>query len=271
MRRYALAHLTLLELDPPALVETAAAAGYSHAGLRLRPAAPGGLFYDLAASPALLRETQARLRATGLEIFDVEIIRLGPDFQIAPALPFLDAAAALGARAVLLAGDDPDPSRLAASYAALCAAAAPRRLTADIEFMPWTAVPDIVAARRLVEQAGQPANAGILVDALHYARSPGGPAAVAAIPRGLLHYAQICDAPAEIPATVEGLIHTARQERLLPGTGGIDITGMLRTLPADLPLSVEMPNIHLAPVRGPLNWAKDCLAASKKLAEEAFA
>ena len=109
------------------------------------------------------------------------------------------------------------------------------------------------------------------MDALHYARSPGGPAAVAAIPRGLLHYGQICDAPAEIPATVEGLIHTARQERLLPGTGGIDITGMLRALPADLPLSVEMPNIRLAPARGPLNWAKDCLTASKKLAEEAVA
>lgn len=271
MRSYSLAHLTLLDLPPPAVIETAHAAGYTHAGLRLLPAAPGGLFYDLANNAPLLRETLARLKNTGIAIFDVEIIRLGPDFQVATTLPFLDIAATLGARAVLVAGDDPDPSRLAASYAAFCAEAAPRNLTGDIEFMPWTEVPDIAAARRLVEASGTPANAGILVDALHYARSPGGPEAVAAIPRHLLHYGQICDAPAEIPATVEGLIHTARQERLLPGTGGIDITGMLRALPPNLPLSVELPNVKLAPARGPLNWAKDCLAASKKIAEEAFA
>ncbi|MGE4482252.1 sugar phosphate isomerase/epimerase family protein [Acidocella sp.] len=271
MRKYSLAHLTVLDLPPPAMVETARAAGYTHAGLRLLPAAPGGVFYDLANDAALLRETLARLKDTGIEIFDVEIIRLGPDFRVETTLPFLDTAATLGARAVLVAGDDPDPARLAASYAAFCEAAAPRNLTGDIEFMPWTEVPDIAAARRLVEASGNPANAGILVDALHYGRSQGGPSAVAAIPRHLLHYGQICDAPAEIPTTVEGLIHTARQERLLPGTGGIDITDMLRALPPDLPLSVELPNAKLAPARGPLNWAKDCLAASKKFAEEARA
>ncbi|GAN79592.1 sugar phosphate isomerase/epimerase family protein [Acidocella aminolytica] len=269
MRPYSLAHLTVLNLPPPAVIETAHAAGYTHAGLRLLPASPGGVFYDLANNAPLLRETQSRLKDTGIEIFDVEIVRLGPDFRVESTFPFLDNAATLGARAVLVAGDDPDQSRLAASYAAFCEAAAPRNLTGDIEFMPWTEVPDIAAARRLVKAAGTPANAGILVDALHYGRSSGGPEAVAAIPRNLLHYGQICDAPAEIPTTVEGLIQTARQERLLPGTGGIDILGMLGALPPELPLSVELPNFKLAPARGPLNWAKECLAAARKIAEKA--
>ncbi len=271
MRNYSLAHLTVLDLPPPAVIETARAAGYTHAGLRLLPTSPGGQFYDLMNDLPMHRETLSRMQDTGIELFDVEIVRLGPNFLVETVLPFLDTAAALGARAVLVAGDDPDPARLADSYAAFCAAAAPRNLTGDIEFMPWTEVPDIAAARRLVEASGNPANAGILVDALHYARSSGGPEAVSAIPRHLLHYAQICDAPAEIPATNEGLIHTARQERLLPGTGGIDIAAMLRALPSELPLSVELPNINLAPARGPLGWAKDCLQASQKIAEKALA
>ena len=35
-------HLTLFELTPPQLVEVAAAAGFTHVGLRLNPAAPPG-------------------------------------------------------------------------------------------------------------------------------------------------------------------------------------------------------------------------------------
>lgn len=265
MRSYSLAHLTLLDLPPPQLVTTASTAGYDYVGLRLLPSAPGGTFYDLAHDAALLHETKARLKETNIGVFDVEIIRIGSDFQVKTTLPFLEIAAALDARAVLVAGDDTDPSRLAANYADFCEAAALYGLTADIEFMPWTKIPDIASARRLITAAGTPANAGILVDALHYARSPGGPTEVAAIPPHLLHYAQICDAPAFIPTNDEDLIFAARQERLLPGTGGIDIPGMLHALPQDLPLSVEMPNFRLAPLRGPLNWAKDCLTSARQV------
>lgn len=267
MRRYSLAHLTALDLPPPRLVTTASAAGYDYVGLRLLPSAPGGLFYDLVADAHLLRETKARLQETDIQVFDVEIIRLGPDFRVKPILPFLDVAAALGARAVLVAGDDPDPARLAASYAGFCEAAALYGLTGDIEFMPWTKIPDIASARHVITAAGTPANAGILVDALHYARSPGGPTEIAAIPRSLLHYAQICDAPATIPTSDEELIFAARQERLLPGTGGIDIAAMLGALPPDLPLSVELPNFRLSPLRGSLNWAQDCLQAARQVVE----
>lgn len=267
MRRYSLAHLTTLDLPPPQLVSIASAAGYDYLGLRLLPAAPGGLFYDLVADAVMLRETTTRLKETGIEVFDVEIIRIGPTFQLEPILPFLEVAAKLGARAVLVAGDDPDPSHLAASYADFCEAASEYGLSGDIEFMPWTKIPDIASARRLITAAGTPANAGLLVDALHYSRSSGKPEDVASIPRHLLHYAQICDAPAALPTNDEELIFAARQERLLPGKGGIDIAAMLHALPPDLPLSVELPNFRLAPLRGSLNWAKDCLQAARQVVE----
>ena len=141
---------------------------------------------------------------------------------------------------VLVAGDDPDEARLTASYATFCEAAARHGLSADLEFMPWTAVPTLAAAQRIVAAADQP-NAAVLVDALHFARSPSRLQDLAGWPRQRLHYAQICDGLVPGPTTVAGLIHDARCERLLPGEGGIDLVELFSRLPADLPISIEVP------------------------------
>ena len=47
MPSFSLAALTVLELAPPALIDVAAACGYEQVGIRLLPAAPGGLAYPL--------------------------------------------------------------------------------------------------------------------------------------------------------------------------------------------------------------------------------
>lgn len=257
-----LAYLSGHMLSPPDAVVTAAELGYDAVGLRALPAAPGGAFSPLIQDRALLAETVRRIRETGISVFDVEIVRLAPDFSPKAVEPFLDACGELGAKAVLVAGDDPEEDRLTASFARFCEAAAPYGLTANLEFMPWTKVPDVKAALRIVERAGH-ANGCVLVDALHVARSATTLADLASIPAGRQTYAQICDAPAEIPDNDEGLIFTARCERLLPGEGGIDLVSMFSALPADLPVSVEIPNDARMPVLGPREWARQALAATK--------
>ncbi len=219
-RIWSLAYLTAAPLAPPDAITLAAELGYAAVGLRALPAAPGGEASPLIEDIALLRETRRRSRETGVAVFDMEIVRLGTGFSVESVKPFLEACGALSARAVLVAGDDPDESRLVDSFAAFCEASSPYGLTADLEFMPWTAVPDCRTARRIVEKAARP-NGRILVDALHAARSSTSFAELAELPRHLLSYAQICDAPGEIPTTTEGLIHTARQERLLPVMVGL--------------------------------------------------
>ena len=258
---YSLAHLTALDLPPAELIAVAARAGYQKVGLRLLPASPGGVAYPLMRDARALADALARMGDTGVGVFDLEVLRLGAGFRASEYLPFFEVGAQLGAKAMLVAGDDPDESRLTASFAALCEAAAPFGLSADLEFMPWTKVPDARTALRVVTGAAQ-ANGGVLVDALHFARSASSLADVAGIPRHRLHYAQICDAPAEIPATTEGLIHTARCERLLPGEGGIDLARLFASLPADLPVSVEIPNDKRAPALGAEEWARQALVAS---------
>jgi sugar phosphate isomerase/epimerase len=262
-RHYSLAYLTGAPLDPVAAIELAAKLGYQAVGLRITPAAPGGDFSPLIEQPALLKVTVAQLKATGLSVFDVEIVRLDARFDAKTLKPFLDVCGALGAKAILVAGDDPDEARLTASYAEFCQAARPYGLTADLEFMPFTQVRNANAALRIVTKAAQP-NGGILVDVLHAARSATTLADLRALPRSLLHYVQICDAPAGTPATNTELIHTARHARLLPGDGGIELRAMFDSLPRDVPVSIEIPNDILKAERGIETWAKQALAASQK-------
>ena len=66
----------------------------------------------------------------------------------------------------LVIGEDTEEARLADSYGRLCAVAAPYGMTVDLEFLPWSTVPDASTAMRVVQRAGAPANAGILVDAV---------------------------------------------------------------------------------------------------------
>jgi sugar phosphate isomerase/epimerase len=265
---YSLAYLTSTPLVPPDAVVLANRLGYQAIGVRIAPAAPGGDFSPLTTDPVMLRDTVRRMDDTGISVFDVEIARLGADFKPDQFAALLDVAGQLKARAILVVGDDPNESRLTESFAKFCRTAATCGLTADLEFMPWTAVKNARAALRIVSNAGEP-NGRVLVDALHVARSATTHDDIARLPRHLLSYAQLCDAPAGIPATEKELIHTARCARLLPGAGGIDLHGLIRALPNDLPLSLEIPNDEWLPKLGAEEWSRRALAAARRTVAEA--
>ena len=267
MRKYSLAYLTSHRCTPPEAVRVAAAAGYAYVGLRLWPNAPGAPQQHLLGLPDVLRETVAVQKDTGVGVCDLEIIRIGEQFDPHTWDALYDAGAALKARAILVAGDDTNEVRLTDNYARLCEVMKPYGMTADLEFMPWTAVVDAKSALRIINNAGKPANAGILVDALHFGRSTTTLDDIRAIPRELLHYAQICDAEAGLHFSAEQMIHTARCERRLPGDGSIDVQGLLDALPVDLPISVEVVNFEREKTANPAQWAAICMAASRPFAE----
>jgi sugar phosphate isomerase/epimerase len=266
-RVYSLAYLGAHRCTPAEAIRVAAAEGYQQVGLRLWPNAPGAAQQYLLGRPEAMRETLAAQRDTGVGVLDLEIIRIDEGFDPHTWDALFEAGAALKARAILVAGDDRDEARLVNSYAHLCEVMAPYGLTADLEFMPWTGVPDAKSALRVVRAAGQPANAGILVDALHFGRSHTTLDDIRAIPRALLHYAQICDAQAGTHFSDEDMIHTARCARLPPGEGSIDLQGLFDALPADLPISVEVIHLEREKTTGVNEWAALCLAASRPFVE----
>lgn len=264
MPSFSLATLTVLELAPPALVEVAAACGYEHVGIRLLPATPGGVAYPLMDDEVSLKETIARLDATGVTVADLEVVALRPETEIAGFSAFFETGARLGAKHILVAAYDPVLERFADRYAAFCEAAAPFGLSADLEFMPWTAVPDLATARRIVGQVGK-ANAGVLVDALHFDRSGSSIGDLGKIPAGWLHYWQLCDGPAERPATTEAMMLAARTERMFPGEGGIDLVTLARAMPADIIISIEVPTLELAKTMGAQARAQRALDAARRV------
>ena len=266
-RPVSLAALTALELAPPDLVSTAAAAGYSHVGLRLIPATPTEPQHAMIGDTPMVRETRARLDATGIQALDVEIFRLRPETRVAADYgPAIETGASLGAKHLLVAGNDPDEGRLVDRFAEICDLAARHGMTAHLEFMVWTDAKDLVQAARIVERAAR-GNGGILVDAFHFSRSRCRIADIARVPPARFGYLQLSDLPAAIPPTIDAILAEARAERRFPGEGELDLVGLVGALPSGIPVSVEVPTAELARTLPAIDRAKRALAGTRRVLE----
>ncbi|MTH44703.1 sugar phosphate isomerase/epimerase family protein [Intestinirhabdus alba] len=254
MRTLSLAALTLLDVSPAEQVRIAASTGFTGVGIRLLPATPQDPDYHMLGDTPAVRETLAALRDTGIDVTDVEIVRLTPDFALNDTLQtFLETAARLGARQVLVAGNDDNASRSADNLAQLGQAGKAFGLTMNLEPMPWTAVRTLADARRLIAASGQP-EVGILIDAMHFWRAGESLATLSQLPESCLNYMQLCDAPAAAPTSEQELIRQAREARNVPGEGGLNLHALMAALPAGLPVSVEVP----------LSGAQGALPASER-------
>ena len=263
-RPISLAALTVLELTPPEMVACAAVAGFSHVGIRLLPATITEPQYDIVGDTPLLREVERRLADTGVEVLDVEIFRIKPETRVADYEAAIATAARLGASELLVAGNDPIEARLIDTFAAFCDLAGRYGLGAGLEFMPWTDAKDLTQAARIVERVGR-SNAGVLIDPFHLSRSRSRIEDIASIPPSRLHFMQFCDVPAAIPPTMDAILAEARAERLFPGEGGVDLIGLLRAVPRDIPLSLEVPTHTLAKTVGATERARRALAATRRV------
>ena len=251
-----LAALTVLELPHEEQIRVAAGAGYTHVGLRLVPVAgqPYQHSFDVSAVERTLVEF-------GVRVLDVEVFRLTPETKVAGFEAVLEASARLEATELLVHGADPDESRLAQTFGALCDLAARYGLAANLEPMPWVDVSNVAKAMRILDLAARP-NGSLLVDAIHFFRGGDTPQGLSRVPQKRLRYAQLCDAKPEKPAQMEEIIRQARSDRLFPGEGGLDLRGLLRALPADIPLSLEVPVSQKLP---PLERARRALDATKAI------
>jgi sugar phosphate isomerase/epimerase len=249
MARFSLAHLTVLSLAPPEVVEVAARTGYQTVGLRLfrvMETTPG---YPLMDDKPMMRAAKSAMAATGVGVLDIELVRITPDLEAASLEPFLAAGAELGARYVITSPYDSDLARLADRLAAISDLASRYGLRAVLEFFPWTSVPDLSAALRIVE-AAERAELGILVDTIHFNRSASRLDELDRIPPARLPFVHVSDAPVRESYTTEELLHTARMERLPPGEGGIDIKAILSHMPVGIPMALEVPMTSLSAVEG---------------------
>jgi sugar phosphate isomerase/epimerase len=240
--KFSLAHLTVIHLSPPQVIEVAARTGYDTVGLRLIGGTETTPAYPLMDDKPLMRAAKAAMAATGVGVLDIEFVRITPEIDVSSLEPFAAAGAELNARYLITSAYDPDLipiSDLASRYG----------LRAVLEFFPWTVVPDLVATVRIVEAAERPA-LGILVDTLHFDRSASRLDDLDRICPSRLPFVHVADAPVQASYTTEELLHAGRVERLPPGEGGIDIKRILSHMPQDIPVALEVPMTATAAAEG---------------------
>ncbi|GGE43771.1 sugar phosphate isomerase/epimerase family protein [Actibacterium pelagium] len=261
-----LAHLTAIDLPPPELIRLAGKVGFDAVGLRLIQVTPTSPGYPLMDDPVMMQETKAALHDTGILVHDIEFMKIEPDKDISALEPFLAAGAELGAKEVITAPYDPDLNRLADQLGAFSNLAAKYGLGVSLEFFPWTDVPDLKTAVRVVTQAGP--KVGILIDSLHFDRSESSLDQLLSLSPERLRFAHLCDAPVHPPYSTEDLFHAGRAERLPPGDGQIDLVSFLQALPNQTPLGVEVPMSQLTKSHGPEHVAETVLKAAKALQKQ---
>jgi sugar phosphate isomerase/epimerase len=239
MNRLSLAPVTINELDPPGLIAAAHEAGFASVDLRVLGAPGAAPVTPVVGNRPMIAAVAAALADTGVTLFSATGIWLVPGFSLDDALPALEIAARLGAEYFLAVGNDPDELRMTENLTRLAEAAASCRLRLALELMPYITVNSLAKAHRLVTAAGA-LNLGLLIDALHLARSGGTPVEVAAIPPERIAYLQLCDAPATLPPGM-ALRQESLTARLYPGQGGLPLMALMDALPAGIVVDVETP------------------------------
>jgi sugar phosphate isomerase/epimerase len=267
-RSLSLSYYTVPELTLPETIDVAADAGCDLVGIRVLDGAPTDPPSALMRDVALRRASIARMQDRGIQALDASAARLRSDTRAAAFGPMLDVCAELGVRHVDCSIDDPDPSRRVQSVAMLCELAAQRDLRVEIEFVPWLAIATVAQAAALVRETGA-TNLGILVDALHLDRSGGHPDELRSLPPAWLRVAQLCDAPACTDFSVADQIRVATKARCLPGEGVLPLTALVRALPRDIPLALEIPMQQRALHMPAVERVKAAVAASRRMIEEA--
>jgi sugar phosphate isomerase/epimerase len=218
-----LAFHSLGEVALPDRLAAAHAAGFRNIGLSARR-----LLSWLEDGHELheLRELLDRYEIAVTELEVVVALGSEPDPIEADALVV---ARQLGATYLqTVAPELPESAIAGQRFAALCDRAADHGLHVGLEFLPWSGVPDVQVAHRVVADAGRD-NGGVCVDIWHLYRSGGTPDDL----RGMwpqVVAVQVNDGPLE--AEDPDLERDCRERRRPPGDGDFDLDGLLRAAAA---------------------------------------
>ncbi len=263
--KFSLAYLTVPGLTPSEQTRVAARTGYDYVSLRLYHLNVAGEPDIDPVAPQTVRETKQALSETGVQVLDIELVRILRSIDVKEFLPAFEAGAELGASQVICSAWTDvrnDRSFIVDSFSAICDLAAPFGLTVNLEFPAFSRLASLEDCVEILEFADRP-NQGLLVDTLymHFNKTP--LFAMEKVPGRWINFMHICDAN-DLPYTRDEMIHIARDARLYPGEGAIDFSTINYMFP-DLPLSIELPHKDRMAEFGPEQHARNCIEAARSL------
>jgi sugar phosphate isomerase/epimerase len=265
-RPLSLAHLTVIDLAPPKMIEVAARCGYDYVGLRLIKVTPTSPGYPIMDDPVMMRETKAALADHPVGVWDIEFVKVSPETDVAALEPVLAAGAELGAKNLICAPYQPDLDILSDQLAAISALSQKYGISTVLEFFPWTNVPDLNTALDVVENAGPQVK--ILVDTLHFNRSNSSLELLETVDPKRLPFLHLCDAPVRDKYSTDDLLFAGREERLAPGEGDINLKDIIARMPENIPIALEVPMTQLMRAEGSEAVALKNITAARNLLSE---
>ena len=172
-------------------------------------------------------QTQSDLRDASIAVPLVETIMPWDVATAAEAVstakPIFESCKLFGAHsvaAVSLSSESIAEQKAVSHLRAVCELADEYGLTVVTEFLPWSGIPTLASLANILAKVDCD-NAGIVLDAWHWQRQPGGPSpdVLREIKPQQLSVFQLCDAAANAEADP---IDECMHRRLLPGGGVID-------------------------------------------------
>ncbi|NLY36228.1 MAG: sugar phosphate isomerase/epimerase [Tissierellia bacterium] len=267
-RKFSLAYLTIPGTSPVDQIKIAADAGYDFVSLRPIPMhLPNEPLFQFDKDPVLFKEIKKALLDNNIKLMDIELARVREDLNVADYESAFAAAAELGATDVLSSIWTKDKEYILEEFAKICDMAAKYSLKVNLEFVTFAGVTDLKESLEILDAIKRP-NAFIMVDTLHAHRSNVTVDDLSKIDRNKFGFIHLCDGPAAIPSLEDSsMIGVAREGRLYPGKGGIDLKGMLLAMPPNA-ISIELPNSTEFQKRGAYGHAAECLRSAKEYFKE---
>lgn len=242
MHRLALAHLTAIGLSTPEIVTLAADIGCE--GVALNPGTIkidlGGPISRLDHDPSIRRATAQALAATGVQIDLIDALGIEPKFSLGENAAMLEIFRELGATRFNIVVMDSEMSRVSENLAAVCAFADRIGVLPMLEFSGLGGPISSLKIAAGLAGSGEYPSLKLMIDSLHLARCGETPADIAALDPALIGAAQICDGPLAHPGK-EAYRHEALFERGIPGEGELPLLDFLKSIPADVLVSPEVP------------------------------
>lgn len=240
-------HLTVCAMPPVAFIDLAREAGLQSVSLLgdSRHDVFGFPAWSLVADPALRRAVRARLAAGDVALALGEGCRIEPGEDVARCAPLIEAFAELGAARLNIVSFEYDAAREAEQLEQLAAMIRAAGLAMSFEYSRRRRRTLVHVAELVRQLRAAGAEAGILIDPMHFVRGGEEIATLAALGRepGMIAYFQICDVP---------LIGTgdysdeAMNRRLPPGEGELPLAALVDVLPDGVVWSMEIPQVPLA-------------------------
>jgi sugar phosphate isomerase/epimerase len=265
-------YLSVFGLPPVALVTLAADLGCQHISLGLDPGLGLGMDdynphrypgFSLRDDKQLRRDLIAAMADRGVSVSNGEGLYVRRDRDVSSYAPDLDVMLELGVPRINTVSMEGDKGRTLDQLGKLADMTAAVGVETLFEFTPSRKFGSLTGLIADLRSLGRP-NLKLMIDTMHLFRTGAWATEAEALDPAMVGYIQLSDCP--LAPRFDSYAEEANFERMAPGEGELPLQAMLRALPRDVPVGLEIPIRSLADAGvDPHARLKPCVDGARRL------